>query len=171
MLNGEQDKSGTSRDCRRETDGKPEDPEDEKEASAEPKPTDKTKMKLCTALWCIVVCLAVAYQVWSEIKWRTELREGVSPRLVVLPAAWLVFSNAIMATMWTIAMRLATLRQSWHDFDELCGPKLLFMRRRAPADPPDPSGRPTGTEKKGQRLLALLIEREKVLRSPPNLLD
>jgi hypothetical protein len=63
------------------------------------------------------------------------------------------------------------LRQSWSDFNKLCGPKLLFMRRRAQANPPDPNGRPNGMEKKGQRLLALLIEHEKVLRKPPNLLD
>ena len=172
MLNGGADNKGTSSVCRGEPDGKLEEPDDETKASTESKPIVKPKIKLWTILWFIVVGLAVGYQVWSEIKWRKELREMPFSRMVVLPSVWLVFTNAIMATMWTIAMRLATLRQSWSNFNEHHGPKLQFMRRRDPSEPPDPTNRrPVGTEKKGQQMLALILEREKVLRNPPTLLD
>ena len=149
MLNGKEDKETESRV---KTDDKPQADADETEASTKPKSTEPTKIKLSTRWWLIVGILAVAFQVWLEIKWREELREGVTPRMVVLPAIWMVFSNAIMATMWAIGMRLSTLKQSWSDFDELCGPKLLFMRLSTPAEPPDPKGCPTGTMKQGHRM-------------------
>jgi hypothetical protein len=172
MLSGAApDKVTDSVDCRVAPDDKPQADKDETEASTEPKPTEQTKPKLSTHWWLIVMFLAVACQVWSEIKWNMEYREGDTPRMVVLPAVWLVFTNAIMATMWAIAMRLATLRQCWSDFNALCGPKLLHMRRRAPAEPPDPFKRPTGTMKQGQRMLATIIERERELRHPPTVFD
>ena len=171
MLNGTEDTKTDSVDCRIETDDKPEADADETEASTKPKSTEPTKIKLSTRWWLIVAILAVAFQVWSEIKWREELRERVTPRMVVLPAIWMVFSNAIMATMWAIGMRLSTLKQSWSDFDELCGPKLLSMRRRPPADPPNPTRRPTGTMKQGQRMLATIIERARELRHPPTVIE
>ena len=98
--------------CRGEPDGKPQAPLDENEASTKPEPeaeietepkpveiaksgpTVKPKPKLSTPMWLIAVLLAVAVQAWSEIGWRKELlRESPAPRMVVLPALWMVLTN------------------------------------------------------------------------------
>ena len=182
MLSGVADLLLGSVCCRGESDGKPQTPQDEPEASTKPEPeaekstvsdpTVKPKPKLSTLMWLIALLVAVTVQAWKEIGWRNELRESPVTRMVVLPALWMVLTNAVMATMWAIAMRLSTLRQTWADFNEHHGPRLLFMRKSEPTKPPDPTqGRPTGTEKQGQRMLATIIEREKELRRPPTILD
>ena len=83
----------------------------------------------------------------------------------ILPMQWMVFTNAIMVSMWWIGVCLVKLHQHWTDNDATQGPQLLFMYRARVRKPPDKSkGRPVGSDKTGQRmLLAHIIEHESVL--------
>ena len=92
--------------------------------------------------------------------------------MVILPMQWMVFTNAIMVSMWWIGLCLARLRQCWTDYNATQGPQLLFMRRARVRKPPEKSkGRPVGSDKDGQRMLADIIERESVLGTKRTLFD
>jgi cytochrome c-type biogenesis protein CcmH/NrfG len=100
-------------------------------------PTMKPKTGTAQRLWKILVPLATVLTlllvVWSDVRWKTE---GVGEqtgsrraRMTMLPIRWMVLTDAIMVSMWWVAMCLATLRQRWDDYEATQGPKLLFMRR------------------------------------------
>lgn len=155
---------------RSETDGKPQEASDEIEAS------NKKEEAYCKAktaqLWTgfrlIAAVMAVFLLAWIEIKInRNESKaDPTIPRMTMFPSRWLVLTNTILVSMWWIAMCLSKIHERWERFDETQGPKLLFMRRRPPAEPPDPV-----ENKKGQRMLADIIERERELSKGISLLD
>ncbi len=80
-----------------------------------------------------------------------------------LPMRWmLVFMNAFMASLW-IGVCLAKWYQHWTDYNATQGPHLLFMRRARVRKPPDKSkGRPVGSDKSKDCMLANIIELESV---------
>ena len=139
------------------------------------KPTKKgTKTELWLVLGLIAALSAVLYLAYAEMRWKggKVMTNDDSYRMTFLPMRWLILTNVIQVTMWWVGICLAVMRQTWKDFDDLQGPKLLFMRRKAPPKPPDPGEcRPVGNDKVGQRMLADIIERERELSRPPTIVD
>ena len=92
---------------------------------------------------------------------------------MILLMKWMVFTNAVMVSMWWIGICLVKLHQHWTENDATQGPQLLFMCRARVRKPPDTSkGRPVGSDKTGQRiLLAHIIEHESILDTQLTLFD
>ena len=131
-----------------------------------------TKPRLWATLTLIVVVVAVFTLAWSELNWaRTFGGKEPDGRLTVLPMRWLILTNVNAVTMWWVAMCLSRMHDNWQEFDRVHGPKLLFMRESGHVKPPDPKQRETGKDKKGQQILAHIIERHQELQSKPTVLD
>ena len=92
---------------------------------------------------------------------------------MILPMRWmLVFTNFFMASLWRIGVCLAKWYQHWTDYNATQGPHLLFMRRARVRKPPDKSkGRPVGSDKSRDCMLANIIERESVQGTQRTLFD
>ena len=119
--------------------------------------------------------MALIWVLWFDLRWKIEEVAAKSApledKMTFLPAAWMVFTNAIMTSMRWVAMCLSMHHERWQDFDAIQGPTLQYMRKRPICKPPDKEGRPVGTNKDGQRMLADIIEHERTLGTKKTLFD
>jgi hypothetical protein len=121
----------------------------------------------------IVLWLAVLLVAYRQVKWKTGVsicaEEAHCTKFAFLPSRWVIFTSAIMVSMWWIGVCLAMSQQTWKTYNDEQGPKLLFMRRRPPRKPPDKLGKPSHDEY--SRVYAEIVDRERVLKSRTSFLD
>lgn len=168
MLNGFLSEEASYSDSRGEPDDKPKVTHGEPKAPDQSTNENPTKLPLCRLLRWIAFVMAFFRVFWFDLRWKTKgvnikLSAPLEDNMTFLPAAWMVFTNAIMISMWWVAMCLSMRHERWQDFNSTQGPTLQLLRERPIRKPPDKRGRQVGEDKDGQRMLADIIERERNL--------
>ena len=175
MLNGSLSEEAYCLECRGEPDDKPAVTHGEPQAPDQATTENPTRLPICRLLRLIAFLMALIRVLWFDLRWKTEevatKKSELEDKMTFLPAAWMVFTNAIMISMWWVAMCLSMRCESWQDFNAIQGPTLQFVRERPIRKPPDKEGRPVGKNKDGQRMFADIIEREQTLGTKKTLFD
>ena len=117
MLNGSLIEEAYCSECRGEPDDKPAVTHGEPQAPDQAITENPTRLPICRLLRLIAFLMALIRVLWFDLRWKTEevdtKKSELEDKMTFLPAAWMVFTNTIMISMWSFftSLRRSFLRQ------------------------------------------------------------